>query len=298
MLNSGLTHTEGSRTLVFSGDLGNRDTVLMNDPAHPGKADIVLLESTYGDRNHRDHQATLDEFEDIIRTADRQEGNILIPAFAVGRTQELLFTLGCLYQAGKLKGWKVFLDSPMAKAVTKVYDLYMAGLDKQDTGLMKAYGSLTLEDFLPCLTVSESVEESMLINDCKAKAIIIAGSGMCTGGRIRHHFKQRIWRDDTHIVFVGFQAEGTVGRRLVDGVEELKLFGQKMVVKAQIYTIGGFSAHAGQDELVAWADAFEGKPKFCLVHGEQHAVVELRNQLLLRAGIDAEIAIKGASVYF
>ncbi|GHA20763.1 MBL fold metallo-hydrolase [Arenicella chitinivorans] len=293
-----VTQGEVSKTLVFSGDLGNPDTSLMYDPVKLKQADIVLMESTYGDRNHRSHTATLAEFEGIIEAAGCEDGNILIPAFAVGRTQELLFALGCLYQEGKLDGWQVFLDSPMAKAVTDVYNQCLSRLDRKDTAVMRQYGSLSLQAFLPCLTVSESVEDSILINDRKSKAIIIAGSGMCTGGRIRHHFKQRIWRQNTHIIFVGFQAAGTIGRKLVEGEKRMKFFGEEMVINAQVHTVGGFSAHAGQDELVEWANAFTGKPKFCLVHGEQKAVVALRDALLTRADIDAEIAVKGASVYF
>lgn len=293
-----IKHQGLSKTLVFSGDLGNPDTALMYDPVELNQADVVLMESTYGDRNHRSHTETLAEFESIIKAADREDGNILIPAFAVGRTQELLFALGCLYQEGKLEGWQVFLDSPMAKAVTNVYNQCMSRLDQKDTAVMRQYGSMSLQAFLPCLTVSESVEESILINERKSKAIIIAGSGMCTGGRIRHHFKQRIWHENTHIVFVGFQAAGTIGRKLVDGEKRMKFFGEEMVINAQIHTVGGFSAHAGQNELVKWAKAFAGKPKFCLVHGEQKAIVALRDELLLRADIDAEIAVKGASVYF
>ncbi|MFT6408058.1 MAG: metallo-beta-lactamase family protein [Arenicella sp.] len=286
-----------SKTIVFSGDLGNPDTSLMQNPTPVEHADLVLMESTYGDRNHRGQADTLAEFKYIIDEVGRDGGNILIPSFAVGRTQELLFQLGYLYQQGFLEGWKVFLDSPMASKVTSVYDQSMAQLDHKDTELMRSYGSIRLEQFLPCLTISETVEESMLINERQSKAIIIAGSGMCTGGRIRHHFKQRIWSKDTHIIFVGFQAQGTVGRRLVDGTKRLKLFGQDMVVKAKIHTIGGFSAHAGQDELIQWAKAFGGEPKFYLVHGEQRAIVELRDQLLMRVNINADIAVKGASVY-
>lgn len=286
------------KIIVFSGDLGNADTSLMNNPTEIKHADLVLMESTYGNRNHRNQSDTLSEFLYIIDQAASDDGNILIPSFAVGRTQELLFQLGYLYQQGLLDGWEVFLDSPMASKVTRIYNESMAQLDHKDTELMSSYGSIRLEQFLPSLTISETVEESRLINERKSRAIIIAGSGMCTGGRIRHHFKQRIWKDNTHLVIVGFQAAGTPGRRLVDGAKKLKLFGQEMTVKAQIHTIGGFSAHAGQDQLIDWAKAIEGKPKFCLVHGEQTAVVELRDQLLLRANIDAEIAVKGASVYF
>jgi metallo-beta-lactamase family protein len=289
---------ERSKTMVFSGDLGNSDTSLMYDPTAVEHADLVLLESTYGDRNHRNQGETLAEFKAVINQAAKESGNIMIPAFAVGRTQELLFQLGYMYQQGELDGWQVFLDSPMATSVTKIYDQCIATLDRKDTGLMKAYGSMTLEQFLPCLTISETVDDSIAINDVKSKAIIIAGSGMCTGGRIRHHFKQRIWQKNSHIIFVGFQAQGTFGRRLLERPKTVKFFGKKLAVNAQIHTIGGFSAHAGQDKLVEWAKQFKGKPKFCLVHGEQSAIIELRDQLLMRADIVAEIAVEGASVYF
>jgi metallo-beta-lactamase family protein len=193
----------------------------------------------------------------------------------------------------------------MASKVTRIYNDSMAQLDHKDTDLMHSYGSVRLEQFLPCLTISETVDDSMLINERKSKSIVIAGSGMCTGGRIRHHFKHRIWHQNTHIIFVGFQATGTLGRRLVDGAKKLKLFQQEMIVKAQIHTIGGFSAHAGQDQLIEWAKGIQSAttegantPKFCLVHGEQGAIVTLRDQLLMRADIDAEIAVRGASVYF
>lgn len=285
-------------TLVFSGDLGNADTSLMNDPATVEHADVVLLESTYGNRNHRDQQETLAEFEDVVAQAKHEDGVVLIPSFAVGRTQEVLFQLGCMYQKGLLNGWQVFLDSPMAAAVTEVYDQCMARLDRKDTEMMRSYGGMSLESFLPILNITESVEESMLINKVTSKAIVIAGSGMCTGGRIRHHFKQRIWRDNTHVVIVGFQANGTLGRRLVDGDKKVKFFGKRYVVEAKIHTIGGFSAHAGQDELIEWAAHFKQPTKFCLVHGEQTAIVTLRDELMRRLRIDAEIAVKGSSVYF
>ena len=286
------------QTLVFSGDLGNPDTSLMPDPTVLQHADLLLLESTYGDRNHRNQAETLTEFREVVGLATKQDGCILIPAFAVGRTQELLFQLGCMYQDGHLNGWRVFLDSPMAAAVTEIYDRCLHQLDKKDIAFMKANGGMSLREFLPILTICESVEESMQINELESKAIIIAGSGMCTGGRIRHNFKQRIWRDNTHILFVGFQAEGTLGRRLVEGAEKVRFFHQEYVVAATIHTIGGFSAHAGQDDLIEWASHFQSDVRICLVHGERRAVVELRNQIKARLGHDAEIAVEGASTYF
>lgn len=286
------------KTLVFSGDLGNPDTSLMPPPTHLERADVVLLEGTYGDRNHRSYADTLREFEDILQIAAADGGNLLIPAFAVGRTQELLFQLGVLYHQGKLQGWQVFLDSPMGGAVTEIYDEMRHHWHAGDRELMQKYRSRGLREFLPCLTITSSVEESMLINKVKGGAIIIAGSGMCTGGRIRHHFKHRLWQKNTHVLFVGFQAHGTLGRILVSGVKKVKLFGQEILVRAHVHTLGGFSAHAGQSQLLEWAAAFKGEPRFYLVHGEPKALEILSQALWREHRIEATVATRGAGVHF
>lgn len=282
-------------TLAFTGDLGNDNTALMKDPSPLVRADTVLLESTYGDRNHRSFEATLEEFQDILDQARREHGNILIPAFAVGRTQELIFQLGKLYHEGRLQGWQVFLDSPMGKAVTDVYSKALPRLDEKDTALLKKSRSRSLTDFLPCLSVTETVEESMAINRIKSGAIIIAGSGMCTGGRIRHHFKHRLWHANTHVVFTGFQASGTLGRILINRPRTIKLYGQTIAVKAQVHTLGGFSAHADQAQLLDWVSRFRNRPQFYLVHGEDDALAAL--QAALRAQQHhAHIAEPGDSI--
>lgn len=287
---------EGEKRLVFSGDLGNPQTSLMPAPDRLDAADVVLMESTYGDRNHRDMQATLDEFKSILEEAAKEGGNVLIPSFAVGRAQELLFQLGRFYHQGHLEGWTVFLDSPMASAVTGLYDYYRDILDPKDVALMQKNGSNRLENFLPVLNVTDSVEASRAINDVERGAIIIAGSGMCTGGRIRHHFKHRLWSPKNRVLIVGYQAQGTLGRLLIDGVDHIKLFGQVIAVKARIHTLGGFSAHAGQSELLDWAGAFTTKPRFCLVHGETPAMATLKKLLRDRLGIDAAIPEQGDSI--
>lgn len=286
------------KTLVFSGDLGNPDTSLMPDPTRLKKADIVLMEGTYGDRNHRSFDETITEFEEILKVAAENGGNLLIPAFAVGRTQELLFQLGILYHQGKLHGWQVFLDSPMGGAVTEVYDRMRHDWHAKDRELMQKFSSRSLKEFLPSLTITASVEESMLLNKVKSGAIIIAGSGMCTGGRIRHHFKHRLWQKNTHVLFVGYQAQGTLGRILVNGVKKLKLFGQELLVRAQIHTLGGFSAHAGQSQLLDWAAAFETDPRFFLVHGEPEALKALAEVLWREHQIEATVAVRGSGVHF
>lgn len=283
------------RVLVYSGDLGNRNTVLMCDPEVPARADVVLMESTYGDRDHRPKRDTLDELLEVLETARRQRGNIIMPAFAVGRTQELLFQLGCLYHAGKLNGWQVFLDSPMAIEVTHLYSQWLDAMDEQDQRLLAHHHARSLEAFLPNLTLTPGVGDSMQINRIESGAIIIAGSGMCNGGRVRHHFKHRLWKDNTHIVFSGFQARGTPGRQLVDGADRLRMFGKQFAVRAQVHTLGGFSAHAGRTELIAWAKAIGGAPKFRMVHGEEHALESLRDALIAE-GLDAAVAVSGETV--
>lgn len=220
-----LTLVEKSRTktLVFSGDLGKRDSVLMNDPAILTRADLVIMEGTYGDRNHRSMDNTLTQLADVLKATWARRGNVMIPSFAVGRTQEVLFHLGHLHQRGELDGWHVFLDSPMAIEATRLYDRWIGQLDRDDVKRIQRSHSASIEDFLPNLTCTVSTDDSMAINRIKSGAIIIAGSGMCTGGRIRHHFKQRIWDARNTLIFIGYQARGTLGRILVDGARHIKL---------------------------------------------------------------------------
>ena len=286
---------QGMRHLVFSGDLGNPATVLMNDPTQIKTADIVLMESTYGDRNHKDLDNTVTEFAAALDEAYAAGGNVFIPAFALGRSQEILYYLGVLYHQGRLKQKMVFLDSPMAINITEVYNRHFHSFDPADTDAMKKQRVGDLASFLPILKLSETVEDSMAINRFKQGAIIIAGSGMCNGGRIVHHFKHNLWKNSNHIIFVGFQAQGTLGRRLVDGDQRIKLFGQDIVVKAKIHTIGGFSAHAGQSELLQWARAIGGRPQFYLVHGELKAQEELQS-LMQKQGCEVSIAQQGQTI--
>lgn len=295
-----LTLREGSESkqLVFSGDLGNKDSVLMNDPSVLTKADLLLMEGTYGDRNHREFDDTLAQLTEILAESWRRGGNVMIPAFAVGRTQEILFHLGRLYHDGKLDNWSVFLDSPMAIEVTSVYDNWLQLLDNSDVRCLTQAGRESLEAFLPTLKLCASTEESMAINRVRQGAIIIAGSGMCTGGRIRHHFKHRIWRDNNTVLFIGYQAEGTLGRLLVDGKKHIKMFGDEFIVRAAIETLGGFSAHAGQRELLAWAGNFSPAPRLALIHGEAGALQTLSDCLLQELGIASEIPALGTTLTF
>jgi len=253
------------RRLVFSGDLGHRGAPILRNPTAVAEADLVIMESTYGNRRHRGWDETWAELEEVVTTARRGKGNILIPAFAVGRTQELLYAFGRHFEEWGLNDWTVFLDSPMAIEATEVYarhpDLYdvEAGVFERRSG--NAF-------MLPNLHLTRTPQQSMGINRVHDGAIIIAGSGMCNGGRIRHHFKHNIWRSDCHVLIVGFQAQGTLGRRLVDGAEEISLWGESIRVGAKVHTIGGFSAHADCEGLFQWYQNFVDRPPVALVHGE------------------------------
>jgi metallo-beta-lactamase family protein len=284
------------RTLVFSGDLGKRDSVLMNEPTLLSRADVLLVESTYGDREHRGEQDSLVQLREVLRDTWRRGGSVMIPAFAVGRTQDILFHLGCLHHDGELDSWEVFLDSPMAIAVTRVYDRWLSMLDGNDVRHLSDVHKTSLENFLPTLNIAQDTEESMAINRIKAGAIIIAGSGMCTGGRIRHHFKQRIWDDRNTVIFTGYQARGTLGRILVDGAKSIRLFGEEYVVKADIETLGGLSAHAGQGQLMQWIGHFSPAPRTLLVHGEPRAQDALADRLWQDQGLKVEIPVRGQSI--
>ena len=285
-----------SRRLVFSGDLGKSDSVLMNDPATLDEADIVMMEGTYGDRNHRSMDNTLEQLEQILHETWERGGNVLIPSFAVGRAQEILYHLGCLYHAGRLDGWQVFLDSPMAIEVTQVYDHWMHILDSSDVRCLTQVGRESLAEFLPTLKLTNSPEESMEINRIKSGAIIIAGSGMCTGGRIVHHFKHNIWRQECHVVFPGFQARGTLGRSIVDGAEFIKVLHQRFAVRAKVHTLGGFSAHAGRAQLIDWVSHFDHHPELYLVHGELEKMQALQKTLKEQLNWDASIPEPGEQI--
>jgi metallo-beta-lactamase family protein len=293
-----ITESGVQKKLVFSGDLGNSCAALLRDPEVVEEADVLLLESTYGDRNHRSMDETLQEFESIIAEASENGGNILIPSFAVGRTQEIIFRLGELYQKGRLRHQAVYLDSPMAIAVTEIYHRYQNVYNSEDAAAIHRDASGSLHTFLPVLRYSTSTEESMALNKVEAGCIIIAGSGMCTGGRIRHHFKHNLWRRNAHVVIVGYQAMGTPGRALVDGAKVFRLGGDKIAVNAAIHTLGGFSAHASQSQLLDWISHFnKPHPRLFLIHGETEAKTALQERLATE-GWKADIPHNGESITF
>ncbi|MBT8098060.1 MAG: MBL fold metallo-hydrolase [Woeseia sp.] len=284
-------HEQGdTRTLVFSGDLGYADAPVMESPAVLRHADTVLLESTYGDRLHRNVEDTLDELTGVFESARAGHGNILIPAFTVGRTQDLLFMMSQNRQRWHLDDWHIYLDSPMGIDATATYaryhHLYGADLFIPGTELPN----------LPNFHATRSTEESMSINEIRSGAVIIAGSGMCTGGRIHHHLKNNVSRPECHLVIVGFQAHGTLGRRLVDGAESIRLWGEDRPVRLQVHTVGGLSAHADQNGLLEWYGNFDGQPPVYLVHGEPDAQRALKARLAADKNAQVTIAEKGQTI--
>ncbi|MCW8854461.1 MAG: MBL fold metallo-hydrolase [Gammaproteobacteria bacterium] len=285
-----------TKKLVFSGDLGNSSSPLLRDPSIIENADLLLMESTYGDRNHRPATETIEEFREALSEAMDDGGNVFIPSFAVGRTQDLLYHLGQFYHDGVLGQQKVYLDSPMATSVSEVYlrhtQLYNLENPEFTESIKKGW-----KDWLPILTYTRSTEESMALNNISSGAIIIAGSGMCTGGRIRHHLKHNLCHRRSHILFVGFQARGTLGRALVDGAERVKFMGMEFVVNAKIHTLGGFSAHAGQDQLLDWAGHFDRqKTRLYLVHGEIDKMLALQKCCIEKYQWYANIPVPGEMI--
>lgn len=284
------------RKLVFSGDLGNHFSPLLRDPEIIENADLLLLESTYGDRNHRPHDQTIEEFAAALSAAAESGGNVLIPAFAVGRTQDLIYYLGDLHREGRLAQQVVFLDSPMAIEASTIYSRF-TGLFNSDDPEFRQIMQHDWSQWLPILQYSRTAEQSMALNQIKGGAIIIAGSGMCNGGRIRHHLKHNLWRRNAHVIIAGFQARGTAGRALIDGAKKLKLLGEEIAVEATIHTLGGFSAHAGQSQLLGWAGHLKAaRPRLYLVHGEHEKMLELQRAFLDQHDWNAVIPTLGETI--
>ncbi len=284
---------EGERVLLFSGDLGPKGTPILRDAQPVPYADLVLLESTYGGRAHRDRNATLAEIKQVLDSAWESGGNVLIPAFAVGRSQELLYWFARHWEEWGMARWKIFLDSPMAAKVVQVYDRHESLFDQAAQDVWRARPHPFR---LPNLRFSVEVDESRAINQHRGGAIIIAGSGMCNGGRIRHHLRQNLGRPEAHVMFVGYQGQGTLGRRLVDGAREVKLLGETIQVRAQRHTVGGLSAHADQPSLVDWYGHVANRPPVVLVHGEDDAREALAGVIGKKHGVNVMLARPGMEV--
>lgn len=257
------------RVMLFSGDIGRESRPIIKDPRFFSKADYVLVESTYGDRDLDTPDNMYQKLIDIINETVSAGGNIVIPSFALERTQDILYFLNMALSENKIKPLKVFLDSPMAIAITKVFRNHVDLYDKETRALLQQ-GNNPFE--FPGLRLMSSVEESKSISAAKEPAIVIAGSGMCTGGRIKYHLISNITRAESTILFVGYQAFGTLGRLIVDGSDEVRILGQSYPVKARVEQLSGFSSHADKDELLEWLNTIENTPRqIFVVHGEEQS---------------------------
>ncbi len=287
--------SEGERItkLVFSGDLGQPGRAILHDPTLIAEADILVIESTYGNRTHKDLMATEDELVEIVEHT-LQGGNVIVPAFAVGRTQEIIYHLHRLTREGRLREPKVFVDSPMATEITRITRQHMELFDENARHLA---GWHALGKNLPYLHFTQSVEESMLLNQVRSGAIIISASGMCSAGRIKHHLRHNLGRPECSVLITGFQAQGTLGRQLVDGAARVRIFGEEVPVRASIHAVGGLSAHADQHALLAWTGSFERPPAYTfVVHGEEAAAEALAADLRARPGWDVSVPTPGQHV--
>ena len=261
------------RRILFSGDLGLSARPILRDPATPPAVDVVVMESTYGDRNHKQLQPSVEEFHAAVKATLRRGGNVVIPTFALERAQEILYYLHAGREAGLLPdSMQVFLDSPMAISATEIFKRHPACYDPETAALLRS----GRDPFrFPGLHFTRETAESMAINRLSGGAVILAGAGMCTGGRVRHHLKHNLGRRQCSVIFVGFAAQGTLARQIVDGARLVRIFGEDYAVQAEVHTIGGFSAHAGQSELLAWHRRTGRPATTFLVHGEAESMATL-----------------------
>jgi metallo-beta-lactamase family protein len=274
------------RVVIFSGDLGPRGAPLHRDPVPFKHADAVFMESTYGDRNHRSLAETAVETREVVKKAIAEGGKILVPVFAIGRTQLLLYLLAGAFQRGTLQPFPIYIDSPMAIAATKIYGKYTELFDDEALAMSK---SGELRENLETVQFCQSAEDSRALNSLKGPCMIMAGAGMCTGGRILHHFRHNLSRPGTTVLIVGYQGHGSLGRMLVDGKESVTIFGEKIRVRASVHTLGGLSGHAGQTDLLRWLDSLAvSRPHVFLTHGEERARKPLGKIIEERYGLEVD----------
>jgi metallo-beta-lactamase family protein len=277
--------------VVFSGDIGPAGLALIPDSTPLRQADLVFMESTYGDRDNKSPDATLAEFRAIIENAVKRRARILVPAFAVGRTQQILHHLDELFCDGALEPFPIYLDSPMAIEATKIYRSHPDLFDDDTKALRRACEIAARQRHVK---PTPTPQDSMKLNHAPGPCLIMAGSGMCTAGRILHHLKHGLWQPDTAVLIVGYQGEGSLGRRLVVGAKSVKIHGETVAVKARIHTLNGFSAHAGQTGLMKWfAPLAAAKSKVVLVHGEARGREPLSELIRKRHGLKPILPAQG-----
>ena len=277
------------KKIVFSGDIGKKGNPIVKDPLNPVEADFIVMESTYGNRLHKPLKESIDELVDAVKTTIKRGGNVYIPSFAVGRAQDLLYILNNLVRKKRLYNINVYLDSPLAQEATKIY---LSHPECFDEDAKKLFTTKDHNDSIK-LHFVQSAQESMALNKIKSGIIVIAGSGMCEGGRIRHHLKHNLWRSECSVIFVGFQGKGTLGRKIVDGAKTVHILGEEIAVKASIYTINGFSAHADQAELIEWISFFKDSPEVFIVHGEEEVSMVFSSLVNERFGFKTYVPEKG-----
>ena len=265
------------KSVIFSGDLGPKGIPILRDYEPFQHADLVFLESTYGDHDHRPFTETVDEFVRIVKDAVTSGGSVLVPTFAVGRAQLLIGLLGWMFRLKKVQPFPVFLDSPMAIAATKIYAKHR---EIFDDNMKRFIADRPLRHDLVTLKATVTPQDSMKINDHKGACLIMAGAGMCNAGRILHHLKRNLWKPEAHILIVGYQGHGSLGRRIIERQPTVGIHGERVVVRAQVHTLGGFSAHAGQKDLLNWLSAVATvKPRVILIHGEDRPRKILADQV-------------------
>jgi metallo-beta-lactamase family protein len=283
-----------ARKLVFSGDIGQPGHPVVRDPAPIADADVLVVESTYGNRLHKTIGQTLEEFVRAVADTFERGGNIIVPAFAVGRTQSLLYLIVKLYREGRLPQLEVYVDSPMALAATEVT---LRHLDLADEDANEALRWIRSSGGRPRIRFVEQQAQSIALNSQRSGALIISASGMCDAGRIKHHLKHNLPRPECSILFTGFQAAGTLGRRIVDGANTVRIFGEDVPVRAQVHTIGGLSAHADRDALLGWLRHFRQAPgRVFVVHGEMLTAHEFAATVRERLGWNAVAPAAGSTV--
>ncbi len=285
--------TGAPRRIVFSGDLGQRGVPIVPDPAVIEEADVLVMESTYGDRDHEPRSEVREALAEVVVDTLRRGGNLLIPTFAIERAQELLLELGELVESRRVPPVRVFLDSPMAADATEIYGRYPEFMDE---AMRETIESQRLAGARRLLTVVRSADESKALNSLRG-CIILAGAGMCTGGRIKHHLLQHIGRSESTVLFVGYQAEGTLGRRIRDGHPEVRILGQECVVRARIASIDGMSGHADRDQLLGWLRHLRRHPgTFALNHGAEPASQALADRIRERHGWNVVVPAYGQRI--
>jgi len=286
-----LIEQDRSKVVLFSGDLGPIGRPIIRDFERPNQADIVFLESTYGDRDHRSYSDTVAEFEDLVKQAAEARGKLLVPTFAIGRAQQMLYHLAIMFHRGVVKPFHVYLDSPMAIEASKEMVTHPELFDEELLE-WKSRGLLPLDK--AWFHTSVTARDSQGLNDVEGPCLILAGAGMCNGGRILHHLRHGLSRDNTHVLIVGYQTQGSVGRRLVEGARSVSIFGERISVRAKVNTLGGFSAHAGQSDLLKWFTPLAAtRPQIIITHGEEAPCRKLSAAIQERFGLRSQLPSQG-----